>query len=397
MQKLFKPLLYVKTKTGYSIFTIVVVTLFSAWMFYDATKVEVVVAEGGENHVVKTHVDTVGEVLDDLGIDVGTDDELSHERDAAIVEGMQIDLMLAHNVVVVVDGEIEEYITTANTVGEFFEEKNFSLSRFDNVSHSNIQLINKDLQIDIEKAFSVIVKDGGEEVEVMTTGGTVEEVLAENDLSHNEIDKIEPALQTAVEKDTVISIVRVEEAVEVVEEVVPFQTEEKQDSSLKKGTSKVLQEGKEGAVVRTYDVVLENGEEVERELVEEEITEESVTKVVAIGTKVVQQAAAKNKSVEPAVPGQTYTMEATAYSPYCKGCSGTSAAGVNLRVDPMPRVIAVDPRVIPLGSKVWVEGYGEAIAADTGGAIKGHRVDVLLPKGQTSNWGRKQVKVKVLD
>ena len=62
------------------------------------------------------------------------------------------------------------------------------------------------------------------------------------------------------------------------------------------------------------------------------------------------------------------------------------------------KLIAVDPSVIPLGSKVWVEGYGEAIAGDTGGAIKGHKIDVLMSSGaQARAWGRKTVKVIILN
>lgn len=90
-------------------------------------------------------------------------------------------------------------------------------------------------------------------------------------------------------------------------------------------------------------------------------------------------------------------VEATAYTAYCAGCSGTTAMGIDLRANPDIKVIAVDPSVIPLGSKVYVEGYGYAIAADTGGAIKGHRIDVFIPdKSEVKQWGRKQVKVTVL-
>lgn len=93
----------------------------------------------------------------------------------------------------------------------------------------------------------------------------------------------------------------------------------------------------------------------------------------------------------------TYTMEATAYTAYCTGCSGTTANGTNLRANPHLKVIAVDPNVIPLGTRVWVEGYGEAIAADTGSAIKGNRIDVFIPNKEGAyDWGRKQVTVKVL-
>lgn len=95
---------------------------------------------------------------------------------------------------------------------------------------------------------------------------------------------------------------------------------------------------------------------------------------------------------------RTLTVEATAYTAYCTGCSGITATGINLRANPNLKVIAVDPRVIPLGSRVWVEGYGEAIAGDTGGAIKGNKIDVFIPNYQDAlNWGRKTVTVKILD
>lgn len=72
--------------------------------------------------------------------------------------------------------------------------------------------------------------------------------------------------------------------------------------------------------------------------------------------------------------------------------------GYNLTANPGMKLIAVDPSVIPLGSTVYVEGYGQAIAADTGGAIKGHKIDVLMPdKASSSNWGRKNVKVTILN
>ncbi|AYC30463.1 3D domain-containing protein [Paenisporosarcina cavernae] len=96
--------------------------------------------------------------------------------------------------------------------------------------------------------------------------------------------------------------------------------------------------------------------------------------------------------------GQTITVSATAYTAFCSGCSGVTATGIDLRANPNMKVIAVDPNVIPLGSRVWVEGYGEAIAGDTGGAIKGNKIDVFIAdKGAALNWGRKTISVKILD
>ncbi|RUQ28299.1 LysM peptidoglycan-binding domain-containing protein [Peribacillus cavernae] len=91
------------------------------------------------------------------------------------------------------------------------------------------------------------------------------------------------------------------------------------------------------------------------------------------------------------------TARATGYTAYCEGCSGVTATGVDLKANPDAKVIAVDPNVIPLGSKVYVEGYGYATAADTGGAIKGNKIDLYFQnKSDAINWGAKQVSVKVL-
>lgn len=96
--------------------------------------------------------------------------------------------------------------------------------------------------------------------------------------------------------------------------------------------------------------------------------------------------------------GETISVTATAYTADCAGCSGVTATGVDLNNDPNAKVIAVDPSVIPLGSEVYVEGYGHAIAADTGGAINGNKIDVHVPsKSEAMNWGNKSVNVTILD
>lgn len=91
------------------------------------------------------------------------------------------------------------------------------------------------------------------------------------------------------------------------------------------------------------------------------------------------------------------TVKSTAYTAYCNGCSGVTATGINLKKNPNAKVIAVDPKVIPLGTKVYVEGYGEAVAGDTGGAIKGNKIDVhMSTKQKATNWGVRTVKVQIL-
>src|SRR5699024_2520235 len=91
------------------------------------------------------------------------------------------------------------------------------------------------------------------------------------------------------------------------------------------------------------------------------------------------------------------TMSATRYTAKCTGCSGITATCIDLNKNPTAKVVAVDPSVIPLGSRVWVSGYGEAIAGDTGGAIKGNRIDLHFPsKDAAYAFGNGTVTVKVL-
>ncbi|UYX55518.1 cell wall-binding protein EntC [Bacillus thuringiensis] len=117
-----------------------------------------------------------------------------------------------------------------------------------------------------------------------------------------------------------------------------------------------------------------------------------------------QQPVAKETEKNTQSSSREFQVVATAYTAdplengYKAGDQVKSALGHNLTANPNMKLIAVDPSVIPLGSKVWVEGYGVAIAGDTGGAIKGNKIDVLMPdKGTSSNWGRKTVTVKVLN
>jgi len=93
-----------------------------------------------------------------------------------------------------------------------------------------------------------------------------------------------------------------------------------------------------------------------------------------------------------------FTVSASAFTANCNGCSGLTATGINLKSNPDMKVIAVDPDVIKLGTKVHVEGYGYAIAGDTGGSIKGNKIDVFFStKAEAYKWGRKNVKIKILE
>ncbi|MFC4663552.1 3D domain-containing protein, partial [Oceanobacillus aidingensis] len=96
--------------------------------------------------------------------------------------------------------------------------------------------------------------------------------------------------------------------------------------------------------------------------------------------------------------GETISVTSTAYTANCEGCSGVTSTGIDLNANPNEKVIAVDPNVIPLGTKVYVEGYGHAVAGDIGGAINGNKIDIHVPtRDEALNWGVREVNVTVVE
>ncbi|WP_026908523.1 G5 and 3D domain-containing protein [Paucisalibacillus globulus] len=372
---------------------IVVLLTFASVMLFYATQNEIVFTENEKDRTIHTHADTVEELLEEVGIKVGVHDALSHELNAEIADGMKIEYKKANKVVVTIDGKEEEYFTVEDTVKDFLNGLNLSVSEHDDVSHQLEEVITDGLTLSITKAYQVMINDGGNEASVWATGGSVNDLLKSNDIQLSAFDKVNPALDQTVSKDTIISIVRVEKKNEEVTDSIAFKTETREDSSLAKGKEQVIAAGEDGTVVKTYEVIYENGEEVNRELVTEEVTKESKNRIVAIGTKEQQNLVTLSDS-----SGKEFTMTASAFTSDCSGCSGYTATGIDLKANPNIKVIAVDPSIIPLGTKVWVEGYGEAIAGDTGSNISGMRIDIHVPtKADAYKWGVRKVKVKILD
>ncbi|GGD04259.1 hypothetical protein GCM10007216_38630 [Thalassobacillus devorans] len=415
--------------------TLVLTIISSAVLFallgvitHEATKAEVTVNHNGETTQLRTHADTVGELLQTLEINTSEYDELSHPKDTALANGMEVDYQSAEPVHVVIDGEQKDYYTTADTVGEFFEEQDLHFKNRDEVSHTEKDPIEPGMNIEIAKAFQVTINDGGEKTKVWTTASTVGAFLNDQEIELGELDEMKPQASKQLTEKTPVKITRVEKVTDVVEEEIDFSVVTKQDSSIPKGERKTVTDGEKGLVTKKYEVTLKNGEEIDRKLIKEEQQKESQNKIVAIGTKeeekkVVTQASnntskssdsnnsttkksnTSNNDSDTTVSrgdsdssAKTLQMSATAYTASCSGCSGITATGINLKANPDAKVIAVDPNVIPLGTRVWVEGYGNAIAGDTGGAINGNKIDLFMSsKSKAQSFGRKTVQVKILE
>src|SRR5699024_2459385 len=202
---------------------------------------------------------------------------LSHSGNTAITNGMDINYQQANQIIVTIDDEDHTYYTTLHTVGEFLAEEDLTFSDHDKVSHEAKEPIEDGLHMTIDKAFQVKVDDGGKKKKVWTTGGSIEQLLKENDIKLNKHDKVKPKAKNKVKKGKDIAVIRAEKETEEIEETIEFETETKQEDTIAKG--------KEGTIVKTYEVVLENGQEVSRELVSEDIQEDAENQVVAVGTK----------------------------------------------------------------------------------------------------------------
>ncbi|KOS70365.1 hypothetical protein AEA09_02400 [Lysinibacillus contaminans] len=385
-------------QTVIRIISLVLFVSVISFVLFEGTKKTVTLEANGEVTEISTHAKTVEELLIDHNIDVAEHDVLTPSLSTKIANGTAITWEQAKEVTISVDENQSKVWTTENLVKDILKEANIEVSEHDKVVQSLDAKIGADNKIDIQKAFQVTLVDGKEKRQVWSTSTTVANFLKQQGIQLNEFDRVENNLEEVITPESKIAVVRVEKVIDVVEESLDFAIEKKQDSSLLKGKEKVITAGSKGAISRTYEVVKENGEIVAKNLQSEKVIKEPTKQVVAVGTKsVVASAPTVSRGSEP-TSGKEFYVTATAYTPYCDGCSGTSATGIDLRANSGLKVIAVDPSVIKLGSKVWVEGYGTAIAGDTGGAIKGNKIDILVQSdAQARNWGRKKVRIKVLN
>jgi uncharacterized protein YabE (DUF348 family) len=359
---------------------------------YEGTKETVALTLDGEKRVVKTHADNIQELFDELDITLNSEDYVFPNREARVKDDLKVVWKPAKQVEMVVGNEKKTIWTTADTVADLLIEQDVTLQEFDEVNPKPENTIKSNMNITIEKAFQLTLNNGGKKEKVWTTSTTVADFLAGQGITLQPLDRVEPALETSVKENAVINVVRIEKVTDVVEEPISFAVVKKKDTQLPKGKEKVISNGQKGLMTKEYEVILENGKEVSRKLVKKNYIKDKVDQVVAVGTKVNKVQVSRGDET-----GLEYFVNSTAYTASCNGCSGYTATGINLHQNPNIKIIAVDPSVIPLGTKVYVEGYGYAIAADTGSAIKGHKIDVFFAtKSEAYRWGRRTVKIKIL-
>lgn len=247
------------------------------------------------------------------------------------------------------------------------------------------------VKVAIQRAMSVSLTVDGSTHTVRTLGPTVADMLRQQGLVLGPNDRVSLSPEQVITPGAAVQVVRVIEQTRVRTIEIPYQTIRREDRTLTVGETKELQPGQPGSIELTERVTLEDGQETAVETLSEVPLSPPVDRIVAFGTVgVVSRGGVQYRYLKE------FEMRATGYTagkesnPDGNGYTYTGIKAVR-------GVVAVDPRVIPLGSRLYVEGYGPALAADIGGAIKGNRIDLCFTTvDEALQWGVRPVKVYLL-
>lgn len=290
-----------------------------------------------------------------------------------------------------IDGKEETFVTYKRTVKDVLDIQGIEINPKDKIQPALNSNVSEGDTISIRRAVSVELVAGEKKIKLETAENTIEDMLQvekeelkEQGIEYNDgVDEITPALDTKIEDNLQINLVNVEVKSELAKEAINFDVIVEEDSNLESGLEETRQEGAAGEKEVVYEVVYKNGVEYSKSVKSSKVVAEPVNKIVAQGTR---RTFASRDGQLLDYKSVLY-CESTAYS----GGGVTATGTVPVRDPNGISTIAVDPRVIPLGSLVYVEGYGKAVAADTGGAIKGNIIDVYVNSDEEaySSWGRK--------
>ena len=297
----------------------------------------------------------------------------------------------------------ETVITTyANTLSDLLEEQSIEL---DDVTDSSADLrsaLYDGQKVDVEVTSDFTVLVDGKSIDVALAAESVAEVVSAGGVVLGEDDVVGPALTNRANEDMVIDIHSVTIEEEIRETELAYSVEAKKDSTIVSGDKLVVQPGQTGLRRDTYRVTYRDGVLYDEELIFTEVTD-PVKEIVAVGTgtsvrPVADDSDSENESTasfSTAPNGRTCVKVLT-----CKATAYHEPEGSLTKSGTLSRVgaIAVDPSVIPLGTELYVEGYGYCVAEDTGGLIKGNRIDIYLDsEAECVNWGVRDVTVYILE
>jgi 3D (Asp-Asp-Asp) domain-containing protein len=286
------------------------------------------------------------------------------------------------------EAEVRAVSSYRATVGDVLNEAGITLGPHDRVIPGAATPLVPGRSIEVRRAFPVmLLADGGRRT-VMTAASTVEEFIGGSGVALGPRDRVYPSLEQPVWAGVVVRIVRIQTQFVLRPEPVPYGRVVKLDTSLPRGLVRVVQRGQNGTRVRRIALTLADGVVIDRQVLGAEIVRPPQDRIMQMGTRRVFASRGEFAGKE------IVHMEATGYAPWTgKGVGDITAIGMKAGYG----VVAVDPTVIPLRSVLFIEGYGRAIAGDTGGAIKGHRIDLGFDTArQAIQFGRRPVRIYIL-
>lgn len=290
------------------------------------------------------------------------------------------------------DGFGATYSTTDVTVGQALASQGVRLAEGDFVSPPPDSALVAGAHIYISHSLPVRLVIAGTEQAIRTRAKSVEEVLVEAGVTVESTDRVSPARGAAVRPEMVIRVTTVRDVKHVVEEPIEYASEIQYDAGMARGQRVITQAGTAGYVRREYQVRQINGRDARRKLVSETVTLPT-DEVVTVGTYVKPAAPVVAAAVStPEGCTRTLNVYATWYTAASSGGSGVTATGTGV----YKGIVAVDPRVIPLGTRMYIPGYGYGIAADTGGGIIGNMIDLGYGADDVKDWRTRWVDICIL-
>ena len=334
----------------------------------------------------------------------------------AIVASLTLGVYMyrAKEVTIIVDGETIEVVSYGNTVEELLKAEEIILA---DGAYINLPLdakLEHNAHIIIKQPKYYILNVGEEKEEIRSVHVNVKDILKDLDISLGKDDYTIPSLSDNVSDGAEIQVFRVKKIVENVEEKIPHEKVINKSDKLDIGVSKVVQKGQDGTKHIEIKRVFENDKLISEDILGEEIINKPIPEITEEGTrkKVAPKRAAPSRPQMASRGGlnarKVISMTATGYDLSFASCGknpgdrgyGITASGTKAKIG----TASVDPRVIPLGTRLYIESldstkdYGYAVAEDTGGAIKGNRIDLFFNTASDARrFGRRSVKVHILN
>lgn len=284
------------------------------------------------------------------------------------------------------EGFVSSFASGRRTVGQALTAHGIVLGPGDIVLPSAHAPLTAGLHVFVNHANDVSLTVGGQARTVYSHVATVADLLAEQGIVLEGQDRVSPEPASPVRRGLSVVVTLVRENTEFAEELIPYETVYQDDPLLLRGKEQLIQAGSDGYIRREYRVIYENGAEISRELVRETSVAPN-DEIIARGTR--QPVQILPTAVGDLECARKLSVYATWYTAASAGGSGTTATGTAV----YKGIVAVDPRVIPLGTRMYVPGYGPGLAADTGGAIVGSIIDLGFGSDEPHDWVSRWVEI----